>query len=40
MGAGVLNRKNTPENSGVLARCKGFEPLAFWSVAKRSIQLS
>ena len=23
-----------------MARCKGFEPLAFWSVAKRSIQLS
>ena len=25
---------------GGMARCKGFEPLAFWSVARRSIQLS
>ena len=24
----------------LLARCKGFEPLTFWSVARRSIQLS
>ena len=24
----------------ILARCKGFEPLTFWSVARRSIQLS
>ena len=24
----------------VLARCKGFDPLTFWSVARRSIQLS
>ena len=23
-----------------VARCKGFEPLTFWSVARRSIQLS
>ena len=26
--------------SRILARCKGFEPLTFWSVARRSIQLS
>ena len=25
---------------GILARRKGFEPLTFWSVARRSIQLS
>ena len=38
-----LNNK-TPDTakavSGVLARREGFEPPAFWSVARRSIQLS
>ncbi len=29
----------TPEKSGVLARHRGFEPLAFGSVDRRSIQL-
>ncbi len=32
--------KKTQEQVLSLPRCKGFEPLAFWSVAKRSIQLS
>ncbi len=26
--------------SFLVARCKGFEPLTFWSVARHSIQLS
>ena len=33
-------KKSTPNKFGVLARRKGFEPLTFWSVARRSIQLS
>ena len=39
----ILNKKNTLPIGKVfflLARCKRFELLAFWSVAKRSIQLS
>ncbi len=35
--------KNKPEQSSIcsdVARLEGFEPPAFWSVAKRSIQLS
>ena len=37
------NNKEAPHKSGVLpclVRRKGFEPLTFWSVARRSIQLS
>ncbi len=36
-------QKNKPEQSKLcsdMARLEGFEPPAFWSVAKRSIQLS
>ena len=34
-------KEGHPEWDGpLLARCKGFEPLTFWSVARRSIQLS
>ncbi len=40
----VQKESKTPEKStdfsGVLARREGFEPPAFWSVARRSIQLS
>ena len=42
-GSGSLPRQNIPAPVGgrdILARCKGFEPLTFWSVARRSIQLS
>jgi hypothetical protein len=38
------NKKRTEATPAVLllflARCKGFEPLTFWFVAKHSIQLS
>ncbi len=35
-----LKTKKTSLSTCLLARCKRFELLAFWSVAKRSIQLS
>ena len=35
----VAGQEKTPEKSGVLARHRGFEPLAFGSVDQRSIQL-
>ncbi len=33
-------KKTIPNGMVFLARDKGFEPLTFWSVARRSIQLS
>ena len=33
-------KKTIPNGMVLLARDKGFEPLTFWSVARRSIQLS
>ena len=37
-----IQKRNSPTNVELflLARRKGFEPLTFWSVARRSIQLS
>ena len=37
---GRRNKKITSEEVIFLARREGFEPPAFWSVARRSIQLS
>ena len=36
---GTTKNRNRKTCSG-LVRCKGFEPLTFWFVAKHSIQLS
>ena len=36
----IQNKKADTFVSAFLARRKGFEPLTFWSVARRSIQLS
>ena len=36
----VKTKIPTSEDVGILARCKRFELLTFWSVARRSIQLS
>ena len=42
LGIDRFGTKKPPQRivCGGMARCKGFEPLAFWSVARRSIQLS
>ncbi len=36
----IKKRGHSNEHPRFLARCKGFEPLTYWSVASHSIQLS